>query len=146
MPRGVEIPSEAWLLPTLWQAMTSLPTAPLAAASRRLRGKPGRPRKTNSGRVHATPQVDGGGDDARQGGGSAQAPITPRLLDLMTTAAYLGVSPWTVRDLEAAGVLPRVCVPLPGGRDLRKLLFDRADLDRLIEAWKERPDTIAPGT
>jgi hypothetical protein len=39
--------------------------------------------------------------------------------------------------MEAAGVLPRVRVPLPGGRDLRKLLFDKADLDRLIEAWKE---------
>jgi hypothetical protein len=59
------------------------------------------------------------------------------LLDLELAAAYLGVSPWTVRDLEAAGVLPRVRVPLPGGRELRKLLFDKADLDRLIEAWKE---------
>jgi len=63
--------------------------------------------------------------------------IAPRLLDLQSTAEYLAVSTWTVRDLEAAGVLRRVCVPLPGGRELRKLLFDRADLDRLIETWKE---------
>lgn len=63
--------------------------------------------------------------------------ITPRLFDLETAAAYLGVSPWTVRDLEAAGVLSRVRVPLPDGRDLRKLLFDKEDLDRLIEAWKD---------
>ncbi len=65
-----------------------------------------------------------------------QVAIPPRLLTLEATAAYLGVSPWTVRDLEAAGVLRRVCVPLPGGRELRKLLFDRTDLDRLIESWK----------
>jgi len=58
------------------------------------------------------------------------------LLDLGTTAAYLGVSPWTVRDLEAGGTLKRVRVPMVGGGDLRKLLFDRQDLDRLVEAWK----------
>lgn len=40
------------------------------------------------------------------------------------------------RDLEASGVVPRVVIPLPNGRELRKLLFDRADLDRLIESWK----------
>jgi hypothetical protein len=60
-----------------------------------------------------------------------------RLLDLEAAAAYLGVSPWTIRDLEAAGVMRRVRVPLPDGRDLRKLLFDKADLDRLIELWKD---------
>lgn len=61
----------------------------------------------------------------------------PRLLDLRATAAYLSVSEWTVRDLDAAGVLRRVHVPLANGGELRKLLFDRSDLDRLIEAWKE---------
>ena len=59
-----------------------------------------------------------------------------RLLDLQQTARYPGVSPWTVRDLEASGVIPRVVIPLSNGRELRKLLFDRADLDRLIEGWK----------
>jgi hypothetical protein len=62
-------------------------------------------------------------------------PVAPRLLDLGGAAAYLAVSPWTVRDLEAAGTLKRVRVPTGGG-ELRKLLFDRADLDRLVEAWK----------
>jgi helix-turn-helix protein len=66
---------------------------------------------------------------------------TSRLLDLQQAARYLGVSPWTVRDLEASGVIPRVVIPLPNGRDLRKLLFDRADLDRLIESWKLQPLT-----
>jgi hypothetical protein len=60
-----------------------------------------------------------------------------RLLELDQTARYLGVSPWTVRDLEASGVLRRVSIPLGNGRELRKLLFDREDLDRLIEAWKD---------
>ena len=68
---------------------------------------------------------------------SASALLAPRLLDLAATATYLGVSPWTVRDLDAAGVLARVRVPLPKGGELRKVLFDRADLDRLIAAWKD---------
>lgn len=64
--------------------------------------------------------------------------LDPRLLDLVQAARYLSVSPWTIRSLEWSGVLPRVRIPLADGRDLRKLLFDRADLDRLIELWKER--------
>ncbi|HSB78103.1 MAG TPA: hypothetical protein VLM91_04900 [Candidatus Methylomirabilis sp.] len=63
--------------------------------------------------------------------------MPPRLLDLEATAAYLGVSPWTVRDLEAAGILHRVRVPLPNG-ELRKLLFDREDLDHLVMLWKDQ--------
>jgi hypothetical protein len=62
--------------------------------------------------------------------------IPPRLLDLKATAAYLGVSPWTVRDLEFSGVLRRVNIPLGPRKELRKLLFDRQDLDRLVETWK----------
>jgi hypothetical protein len=63
--------------------------------------------------------------------------LCPRLLDLGATAAYLGVSGWTVRDLEAAGELRRVRIPVGPGRELRKLLFDRQDLDHLLEAWKD---------
>lgn len=69
------------------------------------------------------------------------AAVLPRLLDLDATAAYLGVSPWTVRDLEAAGILSRVRIPLPNG-ELRKLLFDREDLDHLVALWKDQ--SIAP--
>lgn len=68
----------------------------------------------------------------------AMVPTPPRLLDLAGAAAYLCVSTWTVRDLEAAGILPRVRVPLANQGELRKLLFDRTDLDKAIEAWKER--------
>jgi hypothetical protein len=64
------------------------------------------------------------------------APVLPRLLDLDATAAYLGISPWTVRDLEGQGILRRVRVPLPIG-ELRKLLFDREDLDHLVTLWKD---------
>ena len=63
-------------------------------------------------------------------------PIEPRLLNLKAAATYLGVSPWTVRDLEARGVLKRVSVPLSTSAELRKLLFDKVDLDHLIETWK----------
>jgi len=34
-------------------------------------------------------------------------------------------------------VLRRVRVALPNGGEVRKLLFERPKLDRLIEAWKE---------
>jgi hypothetical protein len=64
-------------------------------------------------------------------------PARPRLLNDLGAAQYLGVSIWTVRDLEASGHLPRVRLPLPGGRELRRLLYDRADLDRLIERSKD---------
>jgi hypothetical protein len=50
---------------------------------------------------------------------------------------YLGVSPWTIRDLLANGTLRRVLIPMPGGRDMRRVLVDRDDLDRLIAAWKD---------
>jgi hypothetical protein len=52
-------------------------------------------------------------------------------------AGYLSVPPATVYDLSARGVLRRVRIPLPGGEELRKLLFDRNDLDRLVETWKD---------
>lgn len=61
----------------------------------------------------------------------------PRLLDVDAAGAYLGVSAWTIRDLHAAGRLRRVQLPLSGDRQVRRLLFDRVDLDQLIEASKE---------
>jgi hypothetical protein len=70
-------------------------------------------------------------------------PITPRLLDLAGSAAYLHVSTWTIRDWVSAGVLVRV--KLPGGAGnpegtLTRLLFDVRDLDQLVERGKGGAD------
>lgn len=122
----------------------------LQAASARLRGRPGRPRKLGSAeatQASALPRYGRNPLQERQFSHAAAnvpgnvpvAALIPRLLDLPAASAYLGVSAWTVRDLEAAGVLARVRVPLPNGGELRKVLFDREDLDRLIAAWKDRP-------
>src|SRR6266700_6629207 len=115
---------------------------PLAAASVRLRRKPGRPRKPQSASVAGVPHPgtprrnsSNSGAEACQASGLPSEPASastsesavpgmcPRLLALRATAAYLGVSSWTVGDLEAAGTLRRVRVPVAGGGDLRKLLF-----------------------
>lgn len=103
------------------------------------RRRPGRPRKYGHVPGTSGQQVaENTGANGRALASQAVAPVSPRLLDLERAAMYLGVSGWTVRDLEAAGVLPRVRVPLPNGGELRKLLFDKIDLDRLIENWKDR--------
>ncbi len=109
---------------------------PLAAAAERLRRKPGRPRKV-SGQVVGIASAEDGEDKRPRWSKLALEAIVPRLMSLEQAALYLGVSPWTVRDLEAAGVLSRVRIPLKNNGELRKLLFDREDLDRLIEGWKE---------
>jgi hypothetical protein len=70
----------------------------------------------------------------------AVSPLHPRLLNLHAAAAYLGLRERKLRELARSGILPRVRIPLPHDGEVRKLLFDRADLDRLIEAWKERPE------
>jgi hypothetical protein len=63
--------------------------------------------------------------------------VAPRLLDVRGAADYLAVSVWTIRDLQATGELPRVRLPLGRRGDLRRLLFDRRDLDRLIDRSRE---------
>jgi hypothetical protein len=49
---------------------------------------------------------------------------------LAEAAAYLGISPWSVRELQWDGQLKRVNIS-------RRLLFDLHDLDELIKATKE---------
>jgi hypothetical protein len=67
-----------------------------------------------------------------------------RLLTLKQAAVYLGVSYWSVRDYIAAGLIPKVSMPALRAREgarqkasLRRVLIDREDLDRLIEARKQ---------
>ena len=67
--------------------------------------------------------------------------MTARLLDVEDAALYLGgISTWTVRALVTRGAL--VPVRLPSCRQTaesnRRLLFDRNDLDVLIDKWKDR--------
>jgi hypothetical protein len=72
--------------------------------------------------------------------------MTSRLLDVKAAAEYLGgLSPWTVRGLVSDGVLTPVRMPSSRcpGEQSRRLLFDRADLDRLIDIWKSA-STAAP--
>lgn len=117
----------------------SLPT--LADASRRLRRRPGRPRKQPravasqaSAPLAASPLTR---ENARA---VAEVwPIPPRLLGLKDAAKYAGVSSWTIRGWQAAGVLERVRLPGASGGELERLLFDRLDLDALIEAGKGQP-------
>ena len=66
--------------------------------------------------------------------------MTARLLDVEAAAHYLGgVSTATVRAYVTKGVL--VPVRLPSTRSTaepnRRLLFDRNDLDALVEQWKQ---------
>ena len=111
---------------------------PLAAAAQRLRRPPRRSRRPSAEAHQANAPRSGPSSTGTYKAAVPQlCPVEPRLLDLPTAAGYLSVSPWTVRDLEAAGLMARVRVPLPGGGELRKLLFDRQDLDRLIAAWKD---------
>jgi excisionase family DNA binding protein len=68
---------------------------------------------------------------------SNQAPpgeATPRLLSAQGAAKYLGVPYTSLRDWALRGHIPIVRVP-----DCRRLWFDRRDLDRAVESWKERP-------
>jgi predicted DNA binding CopG/RHH family protein len=71
--------------------------------------------------------------------------IVPRLLNLRQAAKYLGCSFWTVRDYVLQGLIPVVHLPplraRPGSRQrvtLRRVVIDRADLDKFVETHKGR--------
>ncbi len=60
------------------------------------------------------------------------APSSPRLLTRQEAAEYLNLSSDLIDRLTQQGELPRVQLTL-GERTVRKVLYDRADLDRLVE-------------
>jgi excisionase family DNA binding protein len=60
-----------------------------------------------------------------------------RLLGVNATASYLNVTEQTIRRLMARGVLTPVRLPA-----VRRILFDRQDLDRLIESGKTGDKTV----
>jgi excisionase family DNA binding protein len=125
------------------ESIKSATTPPLAAAATRLRRRPGRPRKNPQKtppvvtlqsrhplqvRAIAAPVVR---PSVRQTSGLC------RLLGVRAAGQYLGVSPYTIRNMIRDG---RLCpVRMPG---LARVLVDRLDLDQLIEAWKA-PATAA---
>jgi hypothetical protein len=105
---------------------------PLAAASDRIRGKPGRPPVNDETKAKRA--------KTRLENQAAQlAAVTPRLLDLDGAAKYLSLTTWTLRDLIDNGTLQRVIIPAGPGRDVRRVLFDRAQLDELVLRWREAP-------
>jgi len=98
-------------------------TLPLAVAAERLRRSPGRPRLTQK---EPSPDVQ-----------LSKPETIARLLDIKASARYLGISTWTVRDLIANGTISRVLIPLGDGRDIRRLLVDRQQLDELVTRWRD---------
>lgn len=104
---------------------------PLAAASVRLRGRPGRPRKLHPDSAGRRSLVSV----------ASVAPVAPRLLDLAGASLYLGLRERKIRQLVTAGVLRRVRIPEPNGGEVRRVLLDRLDLDSLIESWREDTTT-----
>lgn len=57
-------------------------------------------------------------------------PLARRLYDIEATAAYLGIPPWTVREMIWRGDLP--CVRIG-----RRQYLDIRDVDRFIEQAKQ---------
>lgn len=113
----------------------------LAAAAQRLRGKPGRPRKLGTGgaQAPADPRVNSGSGGGAQDSESGRPLTERRLLDVPMLADYLGgLGDDTVREMDASGVLTpaRVRLPAGNGRELRKVLFDREVIDRMVAGWR----------
>ena len=122
------------------EPIKSATTLPLATASQRLRGRPGRPRTKPSG--------DNSGDSrdlertqvrvpptrpaARTQDYPSCAPPGARLVTRQQAAEYLNLSLDMIDRLTQQGDLRRVQLTL-GDRTVRKVLYDRADLDRLVE-------------
>jgi excisionase family DNA binding protein len=109
--------------------------APLADAARRLRRRPGRPRRTQP----AGPTVQGAplthaADAALRGDFAASLPRWdwPRGLPLPLAARYAGIPTRRLWALIAAGRLPAVRVP-----GMRAVLVLRDDLDALLLAHRD---------
>lgn len=56
-----------------------------------------------------------------------------RLLSVQAASGYTGLPYTTILDAAHRGLLPVMRVP-----GSRRMWFDREDLDRAIETWKER--------
>jgi hypothetical protein len=104
------------------------------------RGRPPKPHRADFGHNAGTagPQVlESAKANGRPEAQQAIAPLVPRLLYLRGAAHYLSISARTVWALMAAGTLPRVRLVLPNGAEVRKVLFDVQDLNKLVDGWKD---------
>ena len=68
----------------------------------------------------------------------AVTPIHPRLLSEKNSATYLDISVDSLRVMVDAGRLRRVQLPGEDGKELRRRLFDRNDLDKLVDQCKDK--------
>jgi len=59
----------------------------------------------------------------------ASREVQPRLLRVKEAAAYLGSTVWFIRSLAWSRAVPHVVFG-------KRILFDRADLDRYLESQK----------
>jgi len=122
---------------------TVLEVKPLAAASIRLRGKnetvrrryvrPEPPRKTAPAKAYLTP-VPRAVDEQTSAPSAAGATLPARLLGVKDAARYLGLSPFTVRNMLKDGRLHAIAIP-----GVVRILIDVRDLDALIDGLKAKP-------
>jgi hypothetical protein len=111
-----------------------VPEPPLAAAARRLRRSPGRPRTVTTGEnlgcfIQSAPLAPASG--AGMPRDFAQT-LLPRGLSVRAASAYSGLAERALWRLIAAGRLAPIRIP-----GTRRLLLDRLDLDALLEACKK---------
>lgn len=106
---------------------------PLEAASRRLRRPPGRPRRQPTigpVREQIGWALRAAANDAANPTVFANA-LPPRGLPIIDAATYSGIPERALWRLISTGALRPI--RLPG---MRRVLLDRADLDRLLDAHK----------
>src|SRR5262245_14266207 len=64
--------------------------------------------------------------------------FAPRLLNIVAAGHYLGISPWSVRELIWAGKLPITKIPrIDGSGAMNRVLIDRIDLDHYIDTLQK---------
>lgn len=98
------------------------------------------------------------GRERRTGVHQSAVPGWPRLLNIYQAAAYLGISVDMVREFINDGTIKPVRLPRPRtarmnrrtaiSDQVRRLLIDRADLDKLVERWQGQgviPGGVAAG-
>lgn len=57
------------------------------------------------------------------------AALAPRMLSVQAAATYLGIGPWAIRKLHWDKAVRGVFIG-------RRLVFDRADLDKYVDSLK----------